>query len=95
MLHLIFRSQNLSACIDRVSEGDAVVFFEHATFCLMKGHTLQTHIHNVLQKNVVLCVLQDEVDARGLQSLIDGVQRIDYAGFVKLTEQYPVCKTWS
>jgi tRNA 2-thiouridine synthesizing protein B len=34
--------------------------------------------------------LQEDLEARGLDSLIDGIQVIDYDGFMELVEQHHV-----
>ncbi len=94
VLHLIFQSDNLAALLSRFKPDDTIVFFENATFCLMAGHALQDQISEAIQKNSQVFVLKEDVEARGLQYLLNGIQMIDYNGLVKLTEQHPVCKTW-
>lgn len=97
MLHLISQSFIDLSLLQRIDSGDDVVFLENAVFCLNKGGLLSTELIVLLKNNVFLYVLSDELNTRGVgvDELVVGVEVIDYAGLVKLTEKNKLVKSWS
>jgi len=97
MLHLIFQSPINSALLQRIDKGDDVVFFENSIFQIYKGALLNDEFQQILSSRVYLYVLAVDMEVRGIEQeeLITGVEVIDYAALVELTENNKVVRTWN
>ncbi len=97
MLHLIFQSPIDDALLQRIESLDSVIFFENAIFQINKNGILSIQFKQMLENRTSLYVLDVELETRGLNitELVSGVKVINYSGFVELTEQNKVIKTWS
>lgn len=96
MLHLICQSPVNLAVIERIDNGDDVVFQEAAVWNAMEGHVLNTQLSYLMDKTCRLHVLQDELEVNGIgqEQLLAGVLVIDYSGLVELTVKNKAIKTW-
>ncbi len=97
MLHLIFQSAIDGALLQRIDSLDSVIFFENAVFQINKKGILSLQLKQMLKNRTSLYVLDVELETRGLNitELVSGIEVINYSGFVELTEQNKVIKTWS
>jgi len=97
MLHLIFQSPIDLALLQRIDNGDDVVFFENSIFQLYKGALLNGTFQGMLNNRVALYVLAVELEARGIkqEELISEIEVIDYAVLLELTENNKVVRTWN
>ncbi len=96
MLHLISQSPIESAVLERVADGDELVFLDNAVLRLLQqGELNQTLI--ALLKNHRLYVLADTLTVRGIstEELVQGISVIDYPQLVALTVKHSVIQTWS
>lgn len=96
MLHTVNRSPfekvSFQSCLDLSLDGSVILLYEDAVYAALKGTEVESKITNAL-KTKKICVLTPDLEARGMraENVIDGVEAIDYAGFVDLTvENYPV-----
>lgn len=93
MLHTInkspFESSSLQNCVRFVTENDVVLLFEDAVYGA-SYNTQQSNIVKKLLKTNKVYALQADLKARGIESLIDGVEIADYEKFVDLVEEHPV-----
>ncbi len=95
MLHLVNKSpydgSNLNTAASIMKNGDALLLIEDGVYvavkkgkaaALLDGHTVS--------------VLGPDLAARGItkDKLVDGVNVIDYAGFVDLVEAYDTVQSW-
>ena len=96
MLHLIFQSAFDSALLQRIDNGDDVVFFENAIFRLNKVDALNGQLQALINNRVYLHVIEADLATRGLTAieLLAGVELIDYPALVALTEKNKVIRTW-
>ncbi|WP_428355989.1 sulfurtransferase complex subunit TusB [Methyloprofundus sp.] len=96
MLHIIRTSVGLEVLLDRVAEGDALLFVESAVLCLHKQSQSAQRIRSI-DKPLQYYALQSDVLARGLSlaTIMAEVSIVDYPGFVRLTVEHKVIKTWS
>jgi len=96
MLHLIFQSPLQTAVLERVSTGDAVIFFENAVLRLLKGSENSSRLEK-MSSSCSLFVLIDEIEIRGIlpEELISGIQVIDYSTFVTLSTEHKLIQTWN
>jgi tRNA 2-thiouridine synthesizing protein B len=96
MLHLIFQSPIETAILERMGAGDEVVFLENAVLRLLqKGQLSEMLIQ--LQQHHRLYVLTEDLIVRGIavDTLVTGIEVIDYAELVELTVKNPLIQSWS
>jgi tRNA 2-thiouridine synthesizing protein B len=93
MLHTInkspFESSTLEDCVRFIADDDAVLLFEDGVYAAINNSKKSDIINAVLKTNKVYA-LQADLKARGISSLIDGVEIADYEKFVDLVEEHPV-----
>ena len=96
MLHLISQSPIESAVLERVADGDELVFLDNAVLRLLQQGELN-QILSVLLKNHRLYVLADTLTVRGIsvEELVQGISVIDYPQLVALTVKHSVIQSWS
>lgn len=96
MLHLVNKSPHshtsLENCIRFLSAGDVIVLIEDGIYAAKKGTNKSTYVEQIVKDHAVY-VMRADLHARGVTDLIDGVQEIDYEGFVDLLVEHP-SQTW-
>ncbi len=84
----------LDICLRYVDEDDALVLLEDGVYAATAGawrHRLDT----LIDGGTPVYAIKADVDARGLTDrLIQGVQVVDYRGFVNLCANYKSVKSW-
>lgn len=95
MLHLIFQSPLETATLQRIGNGDAVLFLENAVLCLRKDSVSSSQLSEMLE-NSRLFVLISDIETRGIatKELIAGIEVIDYSQWVELTTQHQPVQSW-
>ncbi len=92
MLHTInkspFQSDSFTSCLRFIQPGDPILLIEDGVYAAAPGKYAQT-LKEVQAKNPVFALAGD-LAARGITNLVDGVQTVDYEGFVELVEQHQV-----
>lgn len=93
MLHTInkspFENNALDNCSRFLDKNDVVLLFEDAVYAAKSDTTKSSLIENILKNNKVFA-LQADLQARGIDELLSGVEIIDYDKFVDLVEEHPV-----
>ena len=93
MLYMVNKSPlmfgSLQSVLRIAPEGDPILLYEDAVYAAAQGTTSEDLIKETLKRHPVYA-LQADVEARGLGPLIEGIQMIDYDGFVELVEQHQV-----
>jgi tRNA 2-thiouridine synthesizing protein B len=96
MLHTInkspFESNTLQDCIRFISENDVVLLFEDAVYAAHPGTNKSALAEEILKNNKVYA-LQADLKARGIDTLIKGIETADYDKFVDLVEEHTV-QSW-
>jgi tRNA 2-thiouridine synthesizing protein B len=97
MLHIINKSPLergvLDSCLRTVS-GGAILLIEDGVYAATRGNAAAAKVADALSRLKVY-VLQPDLDARGMgDRLIDGVQGVDYGGFVDLVAEHTNCQSW-
>ena len=97
MLHLFFQSIIDDSIFHRLESGDDVVFFEKAIFYLIKTRDLHHRLQEMGRESIQLYVLEDDLKTRGFDrsDLALGIDLINYADVVKLTEKNKQIVTWN
>jgi tRNA 2-thiouridine synthesizing protein B len=99
MLHLVNKSPTernaLDSCLRLAKDGSSVLLLEDGVYAAMSK---STHAEAVNQRMHVLTfyVLGPDVSARGLNDvcLIDGINVVDYGGFVDLVVEHEATQSW-
>ncbi|MFZ4524807.1 MAG: sulfurtransferase complex subunit TusB [Chlorobium sp.] len=93
MLHTInkspFENNTFEICIRFLLPGDPVLFIEDGVYAVQAGNKFSPAIERVLQTNPVFA-LKPDLDARGIGTTTEGVECVDYEGFVGLVEEHQV-----
>ena len=99
MLHTVnkspFERNSLQSCLRLAAKGSAVLLIEDAVVGAVKGSSSEAMLTGALA-DVSISVLGPDLAARGIgeDKLIDGVQVVDYAGFVDLTAENDAVQSW-
>ena len=93
MLYTINKSPlmfgNLKSVLGIASADDPILLYEDGVYAAARGTASEELVRQALEDHPVYA-LDADLEARGLVALIDGIQVIDYDGFVELVEQHHV-----
>ena len=99
MLHLINKSpfdrNALDSCLRLAEAGSSVLLIEDGVYAAMSKATSAEAV-NARMDDLTFYVLGPDLSARGLDdvSLIDGINVVDYGGFVDLVVEHEVAQSW-
>ena len=99
MLHVVnkspFEKNSLATCIRLSTDGASILLIEDAVYGGISGSELETEVKDALASKKVYA-LEPDLKARGIESdrLIDGVQTVDYEGFVNLAAKATNTQSW-
>lgn len=90
-----FEKNALKSCLGHVCAGDAVLMIEDGVVGARKGSSAAPMVQAALQTAKVYALTPD-LAARGIkaQDVIDGIQLVDYSGFVDLVTQHGRSVAW-
>lgn len=80
---------NLKSLLRIAPANEPILLYEDGVYAAVKGAASEDMVKQALEQHPVYA-LRADLKARGLTSLVDGVEIIDYAGFVELVEQHHV-----
>jgi tRNA 2-thiouridine synthesizing protein B len=93
MLYTINKSPlmfgNLKSVLRIAPADDPILLYEDGVYAAARGTASEETVRQALEAHPVYA-LEADLEARGLVALIDGIQVIDYDGFVELVEQHHV-----
>jgi tRNA 2-thiouridine synthesizing protein B len=98
MLHIVNKSHTqtnaLASCLRLAQAGQALLLTEDAVYAATAGGAASSGISAAMPA-LKIYVLQADVDARGMGGkLVDGVQAVDYGGFVDLVAEHSTNQSW-
>jgi tRNA 2-thiouridine synthesizing protein B len=98
MLHIVNKSPSharaLKRCLHMAQEGHSVLLIEDAVYGATAAGAQACGLQQALSR-VKVYVLQSDLEARGMAARrIDGVEAVDYGGFVDLVAAHPTCQSW-
>ncbi len=99
MLHLVnkspFERTNLQACLNRAVPGSAILLMEDAVYASLRG-TSQSDLVAGAVNAYDFFVLAPDLAIRGLDAsqVLQGVEPVDYGGFVDLTIDRQTVQSW-
>jgi len=97
MLHIVNKSSFSTGSMTSVlrvakKDGGAVLLIEDGVYAAVKNSASEASLKAA---GMPVYVLQPDADARGLQSkLMDGVNMVDYGGFVDLVAGHDNVQSW-
>jgi len=96
MLHIInkspFTNNSLDSCL-RVAAGGTILLTEDAVYAAIPG-AAEKQVRDAM-KQFKFHVLQPDLEARGIADrVIDGINQVDYSGFVDLVAENENCQSW-
>jgi sulfur relay protein TusB/DsrH len=93
MLYMVNKSPlmfgNLKSVLGIAPAGEPILLYEDGVYAAAQGTASEDLMRQALAEHPVYAV-QADLQARGLTRLIDGIQAVDYDGFVALVEQHHV-----
>jgi tRNA 2-thiouridine synthesizing protein B len=96
MLHIVNKSPGqtnaLQSCLRTAQEGHSILLIEDAVYGAVAGGLADLE---QAPKGVKVYALLPDLEARGMaRRCMDGIETVDYGGFVDLVAANPVCQTW-
>jgi tRNA 2-thiouridine synthesizing protein B len=99
LLHTVnkspFERNALESCLRLSKAGDAVLLFEDGVYAALQGTRWATAVTDALQTRKIY-VLTSDLEARGMRTdtVIAGIQPVDYGGFVDLVAEHKATQAW-
>ena len=99
MLHTVnkspFERNTLQSCLRLAKPGSAIILIEDGVYAALSGTAVSGEIAGRLG-DFSFYVLGPDIAARGLgeSPLIEGVQVVDYGGFVDLVTEHEATNAW-
>lgn len=89
-----FEKSSFDSCMEHVLEGSAVLLYEDGVYAAIKGSAAEGKVK--LAQGVKFYALGPDLRARGLsdERVTDGVEIVDYAGFVDLAAEHDKVVAW-
>ena len=96
MLHILNQRVEHDVFFQRIAQGDALIFVGSAVLALHSKAQAADQLKQYCQ-NFQCYVLEPDLLARGLahDEIIVDIKPVDYSGFVTLTTEHEVIKTWN
>ena len=90
-----FERNALESCLRLAKAGSSVLLFEDGVIGAMRDTRFSEKITQAM-KDFSFYVLGPDIKARGLSNdrVIDGIQVVDYNGFVDLTTEHDTVQSW-
>ncbi|WP_020397042.1 sulfurtransferase complex subunit TusB [Thiolinea disciformis] len=101
MLHIVnkspFERNTLKSCLGHALAGDSVLLIEDAVIGAVSGSSVVAELQQAINGNSIsIYALGPDLTARGvkLERVLEGIQVVDYAGFVDLTVANEKTQSW-
>jgi tRNA 2-thiouridine synthesizing protein B len=90
-----FERSTLQSCINHAMPGDVVLLIEDGVIGARKGSSAASAVSSTM-KSCKICVLGPDLAARGMKAdqILDGIEVVDYAGFVDLVTGSDRTQAW-
>jgi tRNA 2-thiouridine synthesizing protein B len=98
MLHIVNKSpyerNALEACLRLARPGSALLLIEDGVYAATRGNVAEAGLRDAMARLKVYA-LRPDLEARGVAArVIDGIELVDYGGFVDLACGQPNCQSW-
>ncbi len=98
MLHIVnkspFEKNALDSCLRFGRDGSAVLLIEDGVYAVTRGNIAEPKIKAALG-TMKIYALRPDLEARGMQhTVMDGIELVDYGGFVDLVTGHSAVQSW-
>lgn len=94
-LHIINNTGSaLDSCLRLIQKNSAILLIEDGVLAVIKNSESSEKLIPPIANQKVY-VLEPDLKARGITQIIDGVEKVDYDNFVKLTVEYNGVQSWT
>ncbi|MEM7195091.1 MAG: sulfurtransferase complex subunit TusB [Pseudomonadota bacterium] len=99
MLHIVnkspFEKNSLASCLRLSAEESTILLIEDAVYAALVNTSVSESVHRAMDEKRIVA-LEPDLAARGFDAnhLINGVELVDYDGFVTLTVDNPKIQSW-
>lgn len=98
MLHIVNKSASergsLDSCLKLATKGSAVLLIEDGVYAATTGNPVAAKIQ-AAAADLKIYALGPDLAARGMAGrVLDGVNVVDYGGFVDLVAEHSNCQSW-
>jgi tRNA 2-thiouridine synthesizing protein B len=98
MLHIVnkspFERNALDSCLRFGRDGSAVLLIEDGVYAVTRGNIAEPKIKAALGQ-MKIYALRPDLEARGMQdAVMEGIQLVDYGGFVDLVASHNAVQSW-
>jgi tRNA 2-thiouridine synthesizing protein B len=98
VLHIVNKSpyerNALEACLRLARPGSALLLIEDGVYAATRGSAVEASLKEAMAR-VKVYALGPDLEARGVAGrVMDGIQLVDYGGFVQLACEQPNCQSW-
>jgi tRNA 2-thiouridine synthesizing protein B len=90
-----FEKNALNECLSHALDGSSILLLEDGVYAAMQGTSVEADLKGAMASKKVYALSAD-IKLRGLSTdrMIDGIELVDYAGFVDLTESNDKVQSW-
>ena len=90
-----FEKDSLDACIAHALDGAAVLLIEDGVYAASSGTAVEARVRDAMRR-LSFYALASDCKARGLAEarLIEGIDLVDYGGFVDLVTGHDSVQSW-
>jgi tRNA 2-thiouridine synthesizing protein B len=89
-----FEKNSLASCLRLSKAGSAILFIEDGVYAAMPGNKVSDDVSAALADRKIY-VLGPDMEARGVAGkIIDGINVVDYNGFVDLVAENDTVQAW-
>ena len=99
MLHTVnkspFEKSTLDSCLRFAQQGASILLLEDGVYAAMRGTATEDKMIAAGNRHKIF-VLGPDLKARGLavENVIEGIEMVDYGGFVDLTVSHDIVQSW-
>ena len=98
MLHIVNKSpyerNALESCLRFGRSGSAVLLIEDGVYAATRGNAAEPKLKQAMGRMKVYA-LRPDLEARGMQEAVsDGIELVDYGGFVDLVVAHHAVQSW-
>jgi tRNA 2-thiouridine synthesizing protein B len=98
MLHIVNKSpldrNSLDTCIATAQPGGALLLIEDGVYAATRGNAAAGKLTQAMG-HLKIFALKADLEARGMADhVLEGVNLVDYGGFVDLVTEHATCQSW-
>ncbi|MBU2887034.1 sulfurtransferase complex subunit TusB [Gilvimarinus agarilyticus] len=89
-----FENNSLTSCLQLCSGEDSILLIEDGTYGGCESSPCREPLTRLMEDGINVYVLENDASARGLHTFLQGVELVDYPGFVKLSCTHQCIQSW-